>query len=103
MCIRDRQSLIHAPHDSITLVALAMPLSVGAVALTTGLGIAAMVKAFGVGFLARPRSAAAEAATEAPVSMLAGMGLAATACMVFAVAPVLLAPALKQVLAVLPT
>jgi len=97
------QSLIHSPHDGDTLLALAMPLSVGAVALTTGLGIAAMVKAFGVGFLARPRSAAAEAATEAPVSMLAGMGLAATACMVFAVAPVLLAPALKQVLAVLPT
>jgi len=96
------QSLIHAPHDSITLVALAMPLSVGAVALTTGLGIAAMVKAFGVGFLARPRSAAAEAAREAPKSMLAGMTLAAAACVVFAIAPVLLSPTLQRVLAVLP-
>ena len=80
-----------------------MPLSVGAVALTTGLGIAAMVKAFGVGFLARPRSAAAEAAREAPASMLAGMMLAAAACMVFAVAPVVLGPLLGQVLAALPT
>jgi len=97
------QSLIHSPHDSITLVALAMPLSVGAVALTTGLGIAAMVKAFGVGFLARPRSAAAEAAREAPISMLAGMTLAAATCVVFAVAPVLLGPTLQRVLAVLPT
>lgn len=97
------QSLIHSPHDGNTLLALMMPLSVGAVALTTGLGIAAMVKAFGVGFLARPRSAAAEAAREAPASMLTGMALAAAACMVFAVAPVLLGPALTQVLAALPT
>ena len=85
------QSLIHSPHDANTMLALAMPLSVGAVALTTGLGIAAMVKAFGVGFLARPRSAAAEAAREAPASMLTGMTLAAAACAVFAVAPLLLA------------
>jgi hydrogenase-4 component B len=97
------QSLIHSPHNNNTLLALMMPLSVGAVALTTGLGIAAMVKAFGVGFLARPRSAAAEAAAEAPVSMLAGMTLGAAACTVFAVAPVALSPVLKQVLAALPT
>ena len=97
------QSLIHSPHEDNTLLALMMPLSVGAVALTTGLGIAAMVKAFGVGFLARPRSAAAEAAREAPASMLAGMMLAAAACMVFAVAPVVLGPLLTQVLAALPT
>jgi formate hydrogenlyase subunit 3/multisubunit Na+/H+ antiporter MnhD subunit len=96
------QSLIHSPHDN-TMLALAMPLSVGAVALTTGLGIAAMVKAFGVGFLARPRSAAAEAAREAPASMLTGMSLAAAACVVFAVAPALLGPVLRQVLDVLPT
>jgi len=97
------QSLIHSPHNNNTLLALMMPLSVGAVALTTGLGIAAMVKAFGVGFLARPRSAAAEAAAEAPVSMLAGMTLGAAACAVFAVAPVALSPVLRQVLAALPT
>jgi hydrogenase-4 component B len=96
------QSLIHSPHDNNTLLALMMPLSVGAVALTTGLGIAAMVKAFGVGFLARPRSAAAGAAREAPASMLAGMALAAVSCAVFAVAPVLLGPLLRQVLAALP-
>jgi hypothetical protein len=97
------QSLIHSPHEGTTLLMLMMPLSVGAVALTTGLGIAAMVKAFGVGFLARPRSAAAQAAREAPASMLTGMGLAAAACMVFAVAPVLLGPLLWHVLTALPT
>lgn len=97
------QSLIHSPHGGNTVLALAMPLSVGAVALTSGLGILAMVKAFGVGFLARPRSAAAEAAREAPAGMLAGMTLAAAACTVFAVAPALLGPTLQQVLAILPT
>ncbi|MGV8967521.1 MAG: proton-conducting transporter membrane subunit [Cellulomonas sp.] len=97
------QSLIHSPHDGNTLLALAMPLSVGAVALTTGLGIAAMVKAFGVGFLARPRSVAAEDAHEAPSSMLIGMGIAASACAVFAFSPALLGPALGRVLAELPT
>jgi formate hydrogenlyase subunit 3/multisubunit Na+/H+ antiporter MnhD subunit len=97
------QSLIHSPHENNTLLALMMPLSVGAVALTTGLGIAAMVKAFGVGFLARPRSADAEAAREAPASMLTGMALAAAACTVFAVAPAALGPVLSHVLAALPT
>jgi len=97
------QSLIHSPHDGNTLLALAMPLSVGAVALTTGLGIAAMVKAFGVGFLARPRSGAAENAREAPLSMRAGMVVAATACAVFAIWPALLGPALRHVLAALST
>ena len=96
------QSLIHSPHENNTLLALTMPLSVGAVALTTGLGIAAMVKAFGVGFLARPRSPAAEGAREAPASMLTGMALAAAACVVFALAPALLGPTLRRVLAVLP-
>jgi len=97
------QSLIHSPHENTTTLMLMMPLSVGAVALTTGLGIAAMVKAFGVGFLARPRSAAAEAAREAPASMLTGMSLAAVACTVFAVAPAVFGPLLAHVLAALPT
>jgi hypothetical protein len=96
------QALIHSPHENDTLLALTMPLSVGAVALTTGLGIATMVKAFGVGFLARPRSPEAEAAREAPASMQTGMTLAAAACIVFALAPALLGPVLRRVLAVLP-
>ena len=55
------QSLIHAAPGHATVVALTMPLAVGAVALTTGLGVAAMVKAFGIGFLARPRCRAGRA------------------------------------------
>ena len=92
------QSLIHAAPQHNTLVALAAPLAVGAVALTTGLGVAAMVKAFGIGFLARPRSEPAVDAREAPVSMLAGMALAAAACVVVAVAPLAVGPTLRRVL-----
>jgi hydrogenase-4 component B len=96
------QSLIHAAPGHDTLVALTAPLAVGAVALTTGLGVAAMVKAFGIGFLARPRSEAAAGARESPGSMLTGMTIAAAACALLAVVPVLVAPALRRVLEVLP-
>lgn len=61
-----------------------------------------MAKAFGIGFLARPRSEPAADAAEAPASMLAGMALAAVACVVLAVTPAVVAPALRKVLDGLP-
>ena len=70
--------------------------------MTTGLGVAAMVKAFGIGFLARPRSAGAADAREAPPTMRAGMTIAAAGCVVLAVAPMVVAPVLRRVLAGLP-
>ncbi len=96
------QSLIHAAPGHATVLALTTPLAVGAVALTTGLGVAAMVKAFGIGFLARPRCPEAAAAREATGSMLAGMAIAAAACLVLAVAPSVVAPALRRAIAALP-
>ncbi|MCV7053533.1 hypothetical protein H7H82_23550 [Mycobacterium heidelbergense] len=96
------QSLIHTARGHATVLALTTPLAVGAVALTTGLGVAAMVKAFGIGFLARPRCAEAARAREAPGSMLAGMAIAAAACLVLAVAPSVTAPALRRAVAALP-
>jgi NADH:ubiquinone oxidoreductase subunit 5 (subunit L)/multisubunit Na+/H+ antiporter MnhA subunit len=85
------------------LVAVAMPLAVGVVALTAGLGVATFVKAFGVGFLARPRSEAAASATESPVSMRAAMALAAVVCAALAIAPASVGPALTKVVTTLPT
>jgi hydrogenase-4 component B len=96
------QSLIHTAPQHVAVLALTTPLAVGAVALTTGLGVAAMVKAFGIGFLARPRSEPAAEAREAPGSMLAGMTVAAAACVVLAVAPSVVAPALRRTVAALP-
>ena len=74
------QGLIHSVTGAAApsvVVAISMPLAVAVVALTAGLGVATFVKAFGVGFLARPRSAAATGASESPLSMRVGMGLAA--------------------------
>jgi formate hydrogenlyase subunit 3/multisubunit Na+/H+ antiporter MnhD subunit len=96
------QSLIHTAAGHATLLALTMPLAVGAVALTTGLGVAAMVKAFGIGFLARPRSDEAAQAREATPGMVAGMALAAAACVALALTPSIVAPAVRRSVAALP-
>ena len=97
------QGLIHGLPGADTVVAVAMPLAVGVVALTAGLGVATFVKAFGVGFLARPRSEAAAAAKESPATMRAAMVLAAVACAALAIVPAAVGIALTSVLAVLPT
>lgn len=88
------QSLLHALPGSGVAVAVTMPLAVGVFALSAGLAVATFVKAFGVGFLARPRSQAAELATESPPTMLAGMTLAAAACVFLALNPGLVLSAL---------
>ncbi|WP_104132394.1 hydrogenase 4 subunit B [Cryobacterium sp. M91] len=51
-----------------------------ALALTSGLAVACFVKAFGVTFLARPRSQRAEKAHEASAVMIAGMAGLAVLC-----------------------
>lgn len=100
------QGLIHSLSVSSApdvAVAIAMPLAVGAVALTAGLGVALFVKAFGVGFLARPRSAEAARAREVPRSMRAGMVLAAVSCALLALAPLALIRSLERVLVAMPS
>jgi formate hydrogenlyase subunit 3/multisubunit Na+/H+ antiporter MnhD subunit len=92
------QSLVHAPRAAGSALALTLPPAVAAVALCTGLAVAAMVKAFGVGFLARPRSDAAAGAREASAPMLVGMGLAAAACVLLALTPVVTGPLLHRAL-----
>ncbi|GAA0532511.1 hypothetical protein GCM10011581_17120 [Saccharopolyspora subtropica] len=89
------QALIHGLPASGTVEAVVLPVAVSAVALTAGLAVATFVKAFGVGFLARPRSSAAAAAHESPTSMLAGMALAGLACAVLALVPTLVLPAVS--------
>ena len=70
------QALIHGLPAAGVSAAIVMPLAVAAVALTAGLAVATFVKAFGVGFLARPaQRASGRARTESPPSMLAGMGM----------------------------
>lgn len=100
------QGLIHSVSDGIAtapIVAVSIPVAVGVVALTAGLGVATFVKAFGVGFLAQPRSAAADAATESPMPMRVGLGLAAITCAVLGIAPAVAGGSLDRVLKVLPS
>jgi hydrogenase-4 component B len=66
---------------------LGIVFSAAMLALTGGLAAACFVKAFGVTFLGRPRTPAAERAREAPRSMIVGMVWLAAACVVLGVAP----------------
>jgi hydrogenase-4 component B len=58
------------------------PITGALLALTAALAAACFVKAFGIAFLALPRSPEAEQAHESPRSMQLGMGLLAAACFV---------------------
>ncbi len=93
------QSLIHGRVVPGATVLVMLPVAVGAVALSAGLAVATFVKALGTGFLAKPRSRAAERAREAPAPMLLGMGAAAVACAGFALVPGLAGPALGRAVA----
>jgi len=93
------QSLIHGLAVPGITVVVVLPVAVGAIALSAGLAVATFVKALGTGFLAKPRSPAAESAHEAPGSMLAGMALAALGCAGLALVPGLASPALGRAVA----
>ncbi|MCE8424456.1 MAG: hydrogenase 4 subunit B [Candidatus Methanoperedens sp.] len=71
--------------DNITKIAI---LSSGAaLALTSALAAACFVKAFGISFLALPRSEHALHAKEVPGSMLSGMGILAVLCIALGILP----------------
>jgi hypothetical protein len=91
------QALIHGLPSAGVANSIVLPVAVAAVALTAGLAVATFVKAFGVGFLARPRGDAAGRAVESLPSMLAAMMLAGLGCVGLAVAPTLVLPVLGRV------
>jgi hydrogenase-4 component B len=93
------QSLLPGIGSSAPLAPPLMTLAVGILALTGGLAAAGFVKAFGITFLAIPRSPAAERAHEAPLSMRAGMAILALACAGLGLAAVPIMSALGTVLA----
>ena len=88
------QSLLPGIGSSVLLVAPLLTLAVGILALTGGLAAAGFVKAFGITFLAIPRSPAADRAHEAPLSMRVGMAILAVACTGLGLAAILLLPPL---------
>ncbi|MCX6069214.1 MAG: hydrogenase 4 subunit B [Chloroflexi bacterium] len=79
-------------------VAVLMPVAVGMLALTSGLAAACFVKAFGITFLALPRSPEAEHAHESPLSMRIGMAILTVACIGLGLAPFAVVPVIGGVL-----
>ncbi len=93
------QTLLGGAQIPEPAVALMIPIAVALLALTGGLAMACFVKAFGITFLAIPRSHAAEQAHESPGSMQAGMGILGFACVALGLTPFLVVPVLGRALA----
>jgi hydrogenase-4 component B len=92
------QALLGGFNIPVPEVAVLMPIAVGMLALTSGLAAACFVKAFGITFLALPRSREAEHAHESPLSMRIGMGILALACVGLGLAPFAMVPVIGGVL-----
>jgi hydrogenase-4 component B len=92
------QSLLGGYNIPTPEVAVVMPIAVGMLALTSGLAAACFVEAFGITFLAIPRSREAEHAHESPPSMLVGMALLALACVALGLAPFVVVPMIGRIL-----
>ena len=87
------QALLLSFQISAHTVNLIFAFGVAALALTSGLAAACFVRAFGITFLALPRSASAESAREVAWTMRAAMALLALVCVALGVLPSLaLAP-----------
>ncbi|MGE5645812.1 MAG: hydrogenase 4 subunit B [Acidobacteriota bacterium] len=76
------QALLAGFGATTSLARIMFPIAGALLALTAALAAACFVKAFGITFLALPRSPEAEQAHEAPLPMRLGMGMLALACFV---------------------
>jgi hydrogenase-4 component B len=81
------QALLQGFSTTESLVRLIFPIGGAMLALTSALAAACFVKAFGITFLAQPRSDAAANAHEASPSMLVGQALLAFPCVVLGLFP----------------
>jgi formate hydrogenlyase subunit 3/multisubunit Na+/H+ antiporter MnhD subunit len=93
------QSFLPGVASSRASIAVLLTLGVGALALSGGLAAATFVKAFGISYLAMPRSPEAANAHEAGWAMRTGMIVLALACPVLAVLTVPVLSAISGALA----
>jgi formate hydrogenlyase subunit 3/multisubunit Na+/H+ antiporter MnhD subunit len=96
------QSLLPGIGSHVKLVAPLSTLAVGMLALTGGLAATGLVKAFGITFLAMPRSSSAAQAREASPTMRIAMGGLAAASVGLGLSAVAVLSALRTVLGVHP-
>src|SRR5450759_2959635 len=83
------QALLQGFGTSQSLIRLMFPLSGAMLALTGALAAACFVKAFGITFLAQPRSEHARDAHEVSFTMLLGQGILTAACVFLGLFPTL--------------
>jgi hydrogenase-4 component B len=81
------------------LMKMMLPIGAAMLALTGVLALACFAKAFGISFLAMPRSAHARNAREVPPAMRVGMAGLAVVCVLLGVAPMVVVPAIDRVTA----
>jgi hydrogenase-4 component B len=91
------QSLFLSYQIPSIFLKLMLPLAAAMLALTSVLALACFAKAFGISFLALPRSTPARRAEEVPLPMRAGMALLAVACVILGVAPMVVVGLLDRV------
>ena len=96
------QALLYGFRTTPTLSRLIFPVAGALLALTSALAAACFVKAFGIAFLALPRSEGAERARESPWVMLGPQAFLAGLCFVLGLAPGWVLGVLQAVTASLP-
>ena len=92
------QSLLAGTHIARPEIAVGFPIAVGMLALTSGLAAACFVKAFGISFLAMPRSDHAAQARECHWSMRVTMLALAVSCVVFGLAAPLVTRGINRII-----
>jgi len=92
------QSLFLSFNLPVVFLKLALPIAAAMLALTAVLALACFAKAFGMSFLALPRSTHAREAREVPMSMRIGMGTLAVLCGLFGLGPMIVVPLLDHVI-----
>jgi hydrogenase-4 component B len=92
-------TLFQSRHLAVVSLDLVFILGIASLALTGGLAMACFVKAFGITFLALPRSDAAARAHEAPWTMRLAMLALAASCVALGLGPTLVIPVLGTVAA----
>jgi hydrogenase-4 component B len=91
------QSLFLSFQIPSLLMKLMLPLAAAMLALTGVLALACFAKAFGISFLALPRSGHARHAEEVPWAMRIGMGFLAAVCIFSGLAPMVVVPLIDHV------
>jgi len=91
------QSLFLSYQMPSLLMKLMLPIAAAMLALTGVLALTCFAKAFGISFLALPRSPHAKHAEEVPWSMRMAMGFLSAICIALGLAPMLVVPMLDRV------